>query len=182
MNELRAIAETKIDGVMMLELTQHPDERGSFTEIYRTDWIPGEREMVQSNLSFSRPGVLRGLHFHRRQTDYWVLLEGHAFVGLYDLRVGSPTRGAAAGISLVAESSDRALLIPPGVAHGFLAESKVRLLYLVDAVYDGADEFGIAWNDPDVGIEWPVTDPVLSERDRGNPSLAEVLRDPPHMG
>ncbi len=182
MNELRAVAETKINGVMVLELTRHADERGSFTEIYRTEWVPEGREMVQGNLSFSRPGVLRGLHFHRRQSDYWVLLEGHAFVGLYDLRVDSPTRGAAAGISLGAEASDRALFIPPGVAHGFLAETGVRLLYLVDVSYDEADEFGIAWNDPDVGIAWPVTDPVVSERDRGNPSLAAVLRDPLHMG
>ncbi len=182
MNELRAVAETRIDGVMVLELTRHADDRGSFTEIYRKEWIPEVREMVQGNLSFSRPGVLRGLHYHRRQADYWILLEGDAFVGLYDLRVGSHTRGTAAGISLGAQAGDRALFIPPGVAHGFLAVTEVRLLYLVDATYDGADEFGIAWNDPDVGIAWPVADPLLSERDRGNPSLAAVLRDPLHMG
>ncbi len=135
--------------------------------------------MVQGNLSVSRSGVMRGLHFHRRQTDYWVLLEGRAFVGLYDLRSGSPTNGAAAGLRVDATGGPRGLVVPPGVAHGFCAETDVLLLYLVDAYFDGTDEHGIAWDDPDLGINWPVQTPILSARDRSNPSLAEARRDPP---
>jgi dTDP-4-dehydrorhamnose 3,5-epimerase len=70
------------------------------------------------------------------------------------------------------------LFIPPGVAHGFLAVTDLTLGYLVDRYFDGSDEWGIAWNDPELGIDWPATDPVLSERDRNNPRLAEALRDP----
>jgi dTDP-4-dehydrorhamnose 3,5-epimerase len=70
------------------------------------------------------------------------------------------------------------LFIPPGVAHGFLAETDLLLGYLVDRYFDGTDESGIAWNDPELGIGWPVADPVVSDRDRSNPSLSEALRDP----
>src|SRR5687768_6664277 len=70
----------EIDGAVLLPLTSHPDERGSFTEVYRRSWLPGGKEMVQGNLSFSKAGVLRGLHFHRRQADYWFVVQGTAFV------------------------------------------------------------------------------------------------------
>jgi dTDP-4-dehydrorhamnose 3,5-epimerase len=169
---------TSIDGVVLRPLSPHEDERGAFTETYRRDWLPGAREMLQGNLSRSRAGVLRGPHFHRVQADYWVVVEGRAFVGLLDLRRGSPTEGARQAVTLEADHP-AGLYIPPGVAHGFVAETDVALQYLVDAYHDGTDEFGIAWDDPDLGIAWPVTDPILSERDRGNPSLAAVLADPP---
>jgi dTDP-4-dehydrorhamnose 3,5-epimerase len=69
--------------------------------------------------------------------------------------------------------------VPPGVAHGFLAETEITLLYLVDAYFSGEDEFGLMWDDPQVGIAWPAADPILSERDRSNPPLTEVLEQPP---
>jgi dTDP-4-dehydrorhamnose 3,5-epimerase len=118
--------------------------------------------------------VLRGLHVHREQADYWVVVEGRAFVGLMDLRAGSPTDGATAGVRLDDAEPRGALYIPPGVAHGFYAETDVTLLYLVDAEFTGRDELGLAWDDPDVAIAWPARDPILSERDRSNPSLAEA--------
>jgi dTDP-4-dehydrorhamnose 3,5-epimerase len=74
------------------------------------------------------------------------------------------------------------LFIPPGVAHGFYAETEFVMVYLVDAYFDGSDEDAFAWNDPDLGIVWPSGDPILSDRDRGNPSLDETLRTPPRYG
>lgn len=166
---------------MLVALTTHADARGSLTETYRREWLPGAPPMVQANLSVSRAGVLRGLHWHRRQADYWCLLEGRALVGLYDLREGSPTRGRKAELPLDASEGLGGLYIPPGVAHGFYALTGVRLQYLVDAPYTGADEHGLAWDDPGVGIAWPDRHPLLSDRDRSNPTLAEVLRDPPRL-
>jgi dTDP-4-dehydrorhamnose 3,5-epimerase len=134
--------------------------------------------MLQANVSRSRAGVLRGPHFHRRQADYWVVIEGRAFVGLIDLRAGSPTESERQQLTLDGDEP-AGLYIPPGVAHGFYAQTDLILQYLVDTYHDGSDEFGVAWDDPDLGIAWPTTQPLLSERDRANPSLAEVLRDPP---
>ena len=170
---------TDIAGVYLVPLETHPDDRGAFSELYRLEWILGGDPMIQANLSHSRTGVLRGLHFHREQADYWVLLSGVEFVGLYDLRVGSPTEGRKLELTLDAAEGRRGLYIPPGVAHGFLARTDVDLLYLVDRSFTGADEHGIAWNDTVVGIEWPSTEPILSDRDRANPSLAEVSEDRP---
>lgn len=168
-----------IEGVHLIPLTPHPDSRGSFTEVYRRELVPGMREMLQGNLSLSYANVLRGLHFHRRQADYWCVLTGTAFVGLFDLRVGSPTEGKKAEITMVAEEQRHGLYIPKGVAHGFYAQTDIQLQYLVDQYFTGEDEFGVMWNDLDLGIEWPGRDPILSERDQANPSLAEVLPDAP---
>jgi len=118
------------------------------------------------------------MHFHRRQWDHWFVLSGSAFVALADLRSGSPTDGEIVTLSL-SEDEPRALFVPPGVAHGFYAQSDCAMLYLVDAEFDGSDEQGIAWNDPGLAIPWPAAEPILSDRDKTNPSLAEVLLDPP---
>lgn len=168
-----------IEGVRLIPLTPHPDDRGSFTEYYRRSWIPEMREMVQGNLSQSKANVLRGLHFHRKQADYWCFASGRSVTGLYDLRTGSPTEGKKAEIHVDAGERRHGLYIPRGVAHGFYAETDLTLLYFVDEYYTGADEFGIGWDDPDAAIEWGARDPILSDRDRSNPSLAEVLRDAP---
>jgi dTDP-4-dehydrorhamnose 3,5-epimerase len=168
-----------IDGVRVIPLTAREDDRGSVTEVFRRSWIPGMSEMVQGNLSVSRAGVLRGLHFHRKQADYWFVVSGTAFVGLYDLRVGSPSEGRKAEIRLPADEQRSGLYIPKGVAHGFYAETDLVLQYLVDQYFAGEDEFGIAWDDPEVGIDWPERHPVLSERDRRNPTLASVREGAP---
>jgi dTDP-4-dehydrorhamnose 3,5-epimerase len=166
-----------IVGVALARLEIHTDDRGALFEAFRASALRG-RPTVQANVTSSRPGVLRGLHFHRYQSDYWVPLDGRALVGLYDLRAGSPTRGRGATISLDA-GDPHALYIPAGVAHGFAARTHCRMLYLVDAEFTGDDEFGVAWDDPAIDIEWGIDDPLLSERDRSNPSLEEVLADPP---
>jgi dTDP-4-dehydrorhamnose 3,5-epimerase len=164
-----------IAGVRLVVLDVHEDPRGSLSEIFRREWLPEAEDMVQVNLSRSEPNVLRGLHFHRRQADYWCFVSGTAFVGLFDLREVSPTRGSKAEIRIDADRDRIGLYVPPGVAHGFCALSEVRLLYLVDAYYTGEDEHGLAWNDPDVGIDWPVAEPILSDRDRANPPLARAV-------
>jgi dTDP-4-dehydrorhamnose 3,5-epimerase len=174
------VVDVGIAGVFVVPLTAHPDSRGSFTEVFRQEWLPaGAPMMLQANLSLSRAGVLRGLHFHRRQADYWCVFAGKAFVGLYDLRRGSPTEGKKAEIRLDEEEGRRGLYIPKGVAHGFYAETDVQLQYLVDQYFTGGDEFGVAWDDPDVGIDWPGRAPILSDRDQSNPSLPDALGDPP---
>jgi dTDP-4-dehydrorhamnose 3,5-epimerase len=167
-------AELGIDGVRQFTLSAHEDSRGQVSEVFRQEWLPGVPPIVQANLSISRAGVLRGLHFHRRQSDYWCVLAGTAFVGLFDLRSGSPTEAARAEVRLSAELGRSGLYIPPGVAHGFLAETELMLAYFVDRPFDGQDEFGVAWNDPGIAIAWPTGQPELSDRDRTNPPLAEV--------
>lgn len=168
-----------IEGVRLVRLVPHADDRGSLTETYRREWLPQGREVVQANLSVSRPGVLRGLHWHRRQADHWCVLSGTAYLALVDLREGSPTRLARFERRVDAAEERLGLAIPPGVAHGFYAETEVLLQYLVDAYYSGQDEHGLAWDDPELGLSWPSRTPILSDRDRSNPSLAEVLADPP---
>jgi dTDP-4-dehydrorhamnose 3,5-epimerase len=154
----------------------HGDERGRFVETYRRSWFPGGHEMVQGNRSEKQKGALVGLHFHLRQADYWYVLRGRARVVLHDLRVGSRTEGATEAIDLDGDV-DEGVYIPPGVAHGFAALSDVLLTYLVDGYYDPSDELGLAWDDPEVGADWGVTDPVLSGRDRSNPRRADIPDD-----
>jgi dTDP-4-dehydrorhamnose 3,5-epimerase len=120
------------------------------------------------------------MHFHRRQWDYWFALSGTAFVALVDLREGSPTELVTASFRL-SEDEPAGLFIPPGVAHGFYAETGFAMVYLVDTYFDASDELGVAWDDPGLGIDWPASDPILSERDRRNPSLADIRRDPPRF-
>jgi dTDP-4-dehydrorhamnose 3,5-epimerase len=168
------VSASVIADVHVAIIQAHEDPRGSLSEVFRREWFPGARPMVQANLSRSAPNVLRGLHFHRRQVDYWCFVSGKAFVGLFDTRGGSATRGRKEEILVDADRDRIGLYIPPGVAHGFCALSEVRLLYLVDAYYTGEDEHGLAWNDPEVGIAWPVADPILSDRDRANPPLSRA--------
>jgi len=175
------LVPTSVAGAFLVPLPRFPDDRGWFSESFRQEWLPGGRPMLQGNLSLSRAGVLRGLHFHLRQADYWWVSRGRMLAALFDLRAGSPTEGERLEVRL-GDGSDgpaHGLYVPPGVAHGFFAETDVLMQYLVDNVYDGGDEFGVRLDDPAIGIAWPAPDPVLSQRDTGNPSLAEVLRNPP---
>lgn len=170
----------ELEGVRIIDLTTHADPRGSFTETFRRTWLPDDAQpMLQSNLSVSHPGVLRGIHFHRSQADYWVFLEGRAFVALLDLRTGSPTERALETMTMDAADARRGIYIPPGVAHGFLALTDVWLQYMVGAYYTGDDEHGFAWDDPGAGVAWPTDTPVLSERDASAPPLADVLGQAP---
>lgn len=155
-----------IPGVIVSDVNLIPDARGSFAEIARESDYP--ETFVQLNHSHSRAGVLRGLHFHREQADLWYVVRGRAQVALVDL-----SDGERHVETLVLDASQpRTLYIPPGIAHGYLALTDVDLFYLVTREYDDSDEFGVAWDDPDLAIPWEVLDPVLSQRDRSNPPAA----------
>jgi dTDP-4-dehydrorhamnose 3,5-epimerase len=174
-------------------IARFEDSRGSFREIWREDTFgpidPAEAgalagsqpRFVQANLSASATGVLRGLHLHQRQLDHWVVASGRAFVALVDVRPmlrGDAERPVVETREL---SADDWVDIPIGIAHGFLALEPLELIYLVTNGYDGSDELGFAWDDPLAAVPWPAVPgtpdghPILSDRDRSNPSLAELV-------
>ncbi len=157
----------KIPGVSLQRPEVHQDDRGFFLEIVRM--AAEGPDFVQSNHSHSQVGVLRGLHYHRHQADLWYVVSGEAQVGLVDLR----DKSAPPTASLLTLTADhpQTLFIPPGVAHGFLAITDVNLIYWVTNYYNSTDEFGVAWNDPALGLDWADKNPTLSERDRRNPPL-----------
>ena len=167
-----------IDGVMTVSLEAFGDDRGRFMETFRKEWFPQVTwDRLQSNRSDSSAGILRGLHYHFRQVDYWCVTRGLIRVGLVDLRRSSPTYLASATLDMGGDNL-LGLFIPEGVAHGFAALTDCTLIYIVNNYYDGgADEFGIAWNDPRANIDWGVTEPALSRRDQNNPLIADI---PPH--
>jgi dTDP-4-dehydrorhamnose 3,5-epimerase len=155
-----AIIETSgtIADLYIVQLRSFSDSRGRFTETFRKEWFPQRSwETIQTNRSDSQANVLRGL----------------IRVGLYDLRPWSPTFRTAHTL-LMGREQDIGLYIPSGVAHGFVALTPATLTYIVDNYYDGADELGIAWNDPVLGLNWGVTEPVVSPRDSNNPLLADI--------
>lgn len=183
--------ESALPGVRYGAIQRHADSRGAFRELWRASAFPAltpaetgapagvEPRFVQANLSTSAAGVLRGLHYHRRQLDYWIVAAGRAFVALVDVRpVGLGDGGAVVETRELA--ADEWVVIPAGVAHGFLALEPLDMLYLVTNEYDGSDELGFAWDDPVVGVPWPPVAgtpdgrPTLSERDETNPPLAEL--------
>ena len=168
------IESAVIAGVKVARLRVFEDERGRFMELFRKDWFTERTwDIVQTNRSDSHAGVLRGLHYHRHQVDYWHVTQGSIRVALADLRRSSQTYGSVETIDLV-QDDPCGLFIPVGVAHGFYALTDATLTYVVDNYYDGADELGVAWNDTRLGIDWCVEDPVLSQRDLENRSLAEI--------
>jgi dTDP-4-dehydrorhamnose 3,5-epimerase len=169
--EVRPSAD--IDGVVVVDLDVHGDPRGTFVEPWRREWFPGLPDMVQANRSDKVARSLVGLHYHLRQADYWYVIAGTARVVLHDLRSGSPTEGATSVLELTG-TSHRGVYIPPGVGHGFAALSDLVLWYMVDGYYDPSDELGVAFDDPELGIDWGVADPVLSQRDRDNPRRSEI--------
>ena len=175
-----------IDAVVVVNPEVHADQRGIFVETWRRQWIPGGREMVQTNRADRQAGSLVGLHYHLHQADFWYVAAGRARVVLHDLRVGSPTDGATESFNLGGDGTarHRGVYIPPGVAHGFAALSDVTMTYLVDCPYDPDDELGLAWNDREVAADWGLADPVLSDRDNANPLRSDIpdrLR-PAHPG
>ena len=167
-----------ISGVHIVEPAMHGDERGFFIETYRREWFPQGREMIQANRGDRQAGCLVGLHYHLHQADYWYVPFGKCRVVLHDLRQGSPTDGKTQIVDLGTRGDGthdhRGIFIPPGVAHGFSALSQMTITYLVDGYYNPADELGVAWNDPDVGADWGVTDPILSNRDQSNPLRSQI--------
>jgi dTDP-4-dehydrorhamnose 3,5-epimerase len=169
-----------LPGVRYGAIARHADPRGSFRELWRAGDDP-EHHFVQANLSSSAPGVLRGLHLHRRQDDRWIVADGRAFVALVDIRPLLDGTGASPLVETRELGADEWVVIPTGVAHGFLALVPLQLIYFVTNEYDGTDELGFAWDDPAVAVPWPTLPgtsdgrPVLSARDLVNPPLAELL-------
>lgn len=163
-----------IQGVYIVTLRSFADERGRFLETFRQEWFPQRSwDVIQTNRSDSKAGVLRGLHYHAKQVDYWYVPSGHIRAGLCDLRPSSPTYLAKQMIEL-GGGNELGLFVPIGVAHGFLALTDATLTYLVDNYYDGADEFGLAWNDPTLNLPWGIEAPLLSSRDAQNPLLKDI--------
>lgn len=167
--------QEKIQGVVVKMCNRFPDNRGSFAEVFRSEWVPqcNYSSEIQLNLSKSVKGALRGLHFHHTQHDWWIPLYGETQAVLCDLRDGSPTFLRTETFSLSADKA-ASVLIPPGVAHGFLALTDAALLYAVDRFYNGSDEQGVAWNDPEIKVPWKSEQPVLSVRDMNNPTVQEL--------
>jgi dTDP-4-dehydrorhamnose 3,5-epimerase len=173
---------TKLDGVLVLEPRVHKDERGFFLESYsaRTFEQRGiDTHFVQDNHSRSVKGTLRGLHYQVNQGQVKLVrvLSGTIFDVAVDVRWGSPTFGQWVGQELSAENFLQ-LYIPVGFAHGFCVLSDAAdVAYKCSSYYAPADERGIAWNDPTIGIDWPVSDPILSARDQQQPTLQQIGRD-----
>jgi dTDP-4-dehydrorhamnose 3,5-epimerase len=176
------ISDTDILGVKLLEPKVFPDDRGWFCETFsaRRHAAAGidHSRFVQENQSRSRRRVIRGLHTRSelREAKLVRCARGAIFDVAVDLRPWSPTFGRWQGFELD-DQRNRQLLIPPGCAHGFQALSDaVDVCYRVDAYYDPSVQVAIAWDDPDIGITWPLDDPVLSAKDLAAPRLVE-LRD-----
>jgi dTDP-4-dehydrorhamnose 3,5-epimerase len=169
--------ESSIPGLLSRTLQVHADDRGSFAELWRASWTGGldVGAFRQANLSRSQARVLRGMHFHRRQADLWVVINGRAFVVVADLRPLLEEGRSRTPVETRELAPGAALLIPSLVAHGFYAVEALDLVYLVTQEFDASDELGFAWDDPEAGIEWPDRSPILSGRDRSNPSLRKVL-------
>lgn len=171
---------SELPGVILIEPDVHRDERGFFLESYNRRKY-GEAGIagpfVQDNHSRSVGGSLRGLHaqVRRPQGKLMRVVAGEAFDVAVDIRRGSPTFGRWAGFRLSGENF-RQLYVPPGFAHGFCALSgTLDLEYKCTELYDPEDEIAIFWNDPDLAIDWPLAEPVVSPRDRAAPRLKEIL-------
>jgi dTDP-4-dehydrorhamnose 3,5-epimerase len=184
---MRALT-VRLAGLVVIQPSVHGDERGFFCETYRHNWhaelgIPAQRQFVQDNHSRSARGVLRGMHFQVGDGVAKLVrcARGRIIDVAVDLRRGSPTYGQWEAVELDEESM-RELYLPVGFAHGFCVISEVAdVLYKQTAYYDAELERGIAWDDPDVGIEWPLPreELIVSERDAAAPRLGEIADELP---
>lgn len=181
------LTETELPGVLLLEPKRFGDDRGFFMEMfhekrYAEAGIPGP--FVQDNFSRSAKGILRGLHFQQphAQGKLVQVLSGAVYDVAVDIRRGSPTFGKWVGVELSADNR-RQLWVPAGFAHGFcvLSES-ADFHYKCTDFYSPTSEHGIAWNDPDLGIAWPVTSPLLSPKDLAAPRLKDAPVLPDYSG
>ena len=175
--------KTEIPGVVIVETKAFGDDRGYFMETYQKDaFAEGgiTAEFVQDNQSKSVKGVLRGLHFQKNhpQAKLVRVLEGSVYDVAVDLRKDSPTFGKYVGVVLSAENK-RQFFVPKGFAHGFLVLSEeATFAYKCDDFYHPEDEGGLMWNDPQVGIQWPldgIEEIKLSEKDKINPPLGDFI-------
>lgn len=170
----------ELPGAVLVESDAHRDPRGFFAETYkRSEFVAAgiDVEFVQDNHSRSTKRVLRGLHYQREPGAQGKLVRvvvGEIFDVAVDIRHGSPTFGAWVGVSLSAENG-RMVYVPPWCAHGFCVVSDVaEVVYKATAEYAPELEAGVIWNDPAIGIAWPVSDPVLAPRDQQWPALSGI--------
>ena len=172
----------QLSGLLVIEPQVFGDARGFFLETYnrrRYREAGLELDFVQDNLSFSRKGILRGLHAQNPNPQGKLLqvLQGEVFDVAVDLRRSSPTFGKWHAVVLSAENK-RQFYVPPGFGHGFAVLSETALFhYKCTELYSPKDELTIRWNDPDLGIEWPLKEPMLSERDAKAPWLRDVAAE-----
>ncbi|CCH54429.1 Spore coat polysaccharide biosynthesis protein spsL [Fibrisoma limi BUZ 3] len=165
-------------GVDCKSLTEHQDQRGSFTEVFQQYWstclTPTQWSLVRSE-----PNVFRGMHLHQRHDEYFCLIEGHCLVGLYDARPDSPTRNQWALYELFGTDL-KAIVFPRGLLHGwYFFTPSVHLQAVSESFVDYGhdDNHGCRWDDPDLGITWGITDPILSDRANSFPPLRHLLAD-----
>lgn len=177
--------KTSIEGVYIIENQVFGDERGYFMETYQKDLFDKaglEFNFVQDNQSRSKKGVLRGLHFQYTQPQGKLVrvIKGEVFDVAVDLRKDSPTYGKWEGV-ILSEENKKQFYIPEGFAHGFLVLSDIaEFTYKCTDFYNPGDEGGIKWDDPEIGIEWPMDDIdelILSEKDQKWKTLAETETD-----
>jgi dTDP-4-dehydrorhamnose 3,5-epimerase len=171
-----------LEGLWISERPTHQDERGFFREAFRISELaevldPGPA-FVQANHSRSHKGVLRGLHAENWEKLVYVP-RGEVFTALADLRPWSTTFGRSATF-LLGEAHPITLFVPRGLAHGYYVLSdEADYMYQVTSYYDGSDTRAVAWDDPDLAIAWPSMSPILSPRDRSNPTFRELFPDLP---
>ena len=174
------VVETSLPGCVVVEPAVFGDDRGFFFETWNADRYGQQglpTKFVQSNVSSSSRGVLRGLHYQwpNPQGKLVSVLEGEVYDVAVDIRRGSPTFGQWAAVILSAENK-RQFWIPEGFAHGFAVLSERAIFsYLCTAQYDKAADAGVRWNDPAIGIDWPVSAPLLSAKDEAAPLLADIV-------
>lgn len=166
--------------VILIEPNVHRDERGFFMEAYKFSEFAAlgiQERFVQDNHSRSPRAVLRGLHYQRNpmaQGKLVRVLEGEIFDVAVDIRKGSPTYGRWVGMTLSA-ADKQMLYVPDGFAHGFCVLSETAdVLYKVTREYSAGHDQGIIWNDPDIAIDWPIRDPIISKKDASHPRLKET--------
>jgi dTDP-4-dehydrorhamnose 3,5-epimerase len=176
--------ETRLEGLVLVEPTAFPDSRGFFLETFRRDdyrELGIDAEFVQDNHSRSQRGAIRAFHFQLEpgQAKLVRAARGAVYDVAIDLRRDSPTYRQHEAFEL-SDSNHHQLFVPVGFAHGFCVTSEVAdVTYKVTSYYDAASERGIAFDDPDLGVEWPVDEPLVSERDRANPRLREIAEELP---
>lgn len=167
-----------LDGLLIIERQTNLDDRGFFRETVRMDELESAWgqpiQFVQENHSRSKRRALRGLHAENWEKLIYVP-HGEVFTALADIRPDSPTFGQVETFVL-GESNRCKLFIPRRLAHGFCVLSdEADYVYQVTAYYDGTDNYAVAWDDPDLAVPWPIKDPILSEKDRSNPTVRELL-------
>lgn len=172
------VTETALPGVLVIEPQVFVDQRGFFLETFNADryrhYAGLSLTFVQDNHTRSSRGVLRGLHFQKQHPQGKLVraARGEIFDVVADVDPKSPTFGRWVGVTL-SDANHRQVFIPPGYAHGFVVVSEVAdCQYKCTEYYDAESQAGVIWNDPDLGIAWPIHDPTLSERDRQLPTLA----------